>query len=119
MNKKSKITINSETRISHLINRFNKLFPFLRIEVFRKGEDFDVGQRDFKLFDISIHKLPSSFHFNGESKVIEVETLFEYNLGLKISIFRKMGTSIVETAFTSDWTLNHQNLIGKEIFLTF
>ena len=78
-----------------------------------------MDQRDFKLFDISSHKEPSSFFFNGESKVMEVEALFEDNLGLKISIFRKMGTSIVETAFTSNWTLNHQNLIGKEIFFTF
>ena len=119
MNKKAEIVIDAETRISHLIKKFNKLFPFLRIEVFKRGEDVSVDHRDFRLFDISSNKNPSSFKFDGESKVIDVETLFKEKLGLHIAIFRKMGTSIVETTFTSDWTLNHQNLKGEEIFLAY
>ena len=51
-------------------------------------------------------------------KVSEVEALFWDKLGIQISIYRKMGNSVVETSYTSQWTLDHQNEKGKEIYST-
>ncbi len=117
MKSNEKIFINSETRISQILNGFNAAFPFLRIEIYKKGEVITLDHRDFRLFEIAGIKDPKEFIIHGELKVSEIEQLFLSKLGLKIAIFRKMGTSIVETTFTSQWTLNHQNSKGEEIFL--
>ena len=113
------IIITAETRISNLVKRFKNAFPFLRIEIFRKGEDISHDHRDFRLFEIATIKKPIEFSIDGEMKVSEVESKFWDNLGLQVSIFRKMGTSVVETSFTSQWTLNHQNNKGEEIDFAF
>jgi hypothetical protein len=118
MKSKEKIYINSETRISQILNGFNAAFPFLRIEIYKKGEVITLDHRDFRLFEIAGSKEPKDFTIHGELKVSEIEQLFFLNLGLKVAIFRKMGTSTVETTFTSQWTLNHQNCKGEEIYLT-
>ena len=110
-----KIWIDSATRISELMKGFNIAFPFLRIEIYRKGEAVSLGQRDFVVFEIANVEYPEGFVIEGDMKVSEIENLFQKNLGLEISIFRKMGTSEVETTFTSLWTLNHQNNKGEEI----
>lgn len=115
MKSKEKIFINSETRISQILNGFNAAFPFLRIEIYKKGEIITLDHRDFRLFEIASIKDPRDFMIHGELQVNEVEQLFLSKLGLKVSIFRKMGTSTVETTFTSQWTLNHQNSKGEEI----
>lgn len=116
MKSNEKILIDAETRISQLLKRFNRAFPFLRMEIYKKGEIVSHDHRDFKLFEIANIKNPKPFTITGELKVREVEEMFMSELGLKIAIFRKMGTSIVETTFTSEWTLNHQNSKGEEIY---
>lgn len=110
-----KIRIDSETKISELMNGFNIAFPFLRIEIYRKGEAVSLGHRDFIVFEIANVENPEGFVIEGDMRVSEIESLFLKNLGLEISIFRKMGTSEVETTYTSLWTLNHQNNKGQEI----
>lgn len=115
MKSSKKILIDSGTRISQLMKGFNTAFPFLRIEIYRKGEAVSIGHRDFVLFEIANIENPDGFLIDGDMKVNEIESLFKEKLGLEISIFRKMGTSEVETTYTSLWTLNHQNFKGEEI----
>ncbi len=110
-----KIFIDPTTRVSQLIKGFKTAFPFLRIEIYRKGEPVSLGHRDFVLFEIANVENPEGFLIEGDMQVNEIENLFLRKLGLQISIFRKMGTSEVETTYTSLWTLNHQNSKGEEI----
>lgn len=112
------ILIDSETRISQLLKGFNTAFPFLRLEIYRKGDKMSIDHRDFRLFELGNLKSPQSFSISGELKVKEMEALFKSKLGLDVAIFRKMGSSEVETTFTSQWTLNHQNHKGQEIHQT-
>ena len=111
------ILIDKETRISQLLKKFNSAFPFLRMEILRKGEIVSIDHRDFKLFELGNIKNPEDILINGELRVNDIEGLFKTKLGLDILIFRKMGTSEVQTTYTSQWTLNHQNSKGKEIYL--
>lgn len=109
------ILIDGDTRISQLLKGFNTAFPFLRLEIYRKGDKMSIDHRDFRLFELGNLKNPQSFGISGELNVKEIEALFKSKLGLDIAIFRKMGNSEVETTFTSQWTLNHQNHKGQEI----
>ena len=49
-------------------------------------------------------------------KVTELEAIFWDKLGLQISVYRKTGSSMIETTLTNQWTLSHQNNKSKEIF---
>jgi hypothetical protein len=109
------ILVDNETRISHLLKRFNTAFPFLRLEILKKGEKMSTDHRDFRLFELSHLKEPQGFIISGNLSVKETEALFRSKLGLEVAIFRKMGGSEVETTFTSQWTLEHQNHKGQEI----
>jgi hypothetical protein len=113
---KGNIKIDDELRMSKLLKKFNSLFPYLKIQIFRKGEDFTKDPRDFKIFELATIGQPTGFVIDGDFKVEDVEKMFMVNLGLKVNIYRKMGKSLVETSYTSSWTLNHQNLKGQEIF---
>jgi hypothetical protein len=110
------IKIDGDTRISNLLKKFNNNFPFLKIEISRRGEDYSRDHRDFKLFELATVKKPQEFWIYEDMKVIDVEEIFKNSLGLQIAIYRKMGKSLVETTFTSQWTLSHQNEKGQEIF---
>jgi hypothetical protein len=48
-------------------------------------------------------------------KVSELEELFEEVFGLSVQVFRKSGESWLQTTTTDSWTLNQQNLKGKEM----
>jgi hypothetical protein len=109
------ILVDNETRISQLLRRFNATFPFLRLEILKKGEKMNIDHRDFILFDLSNLKEPQGFIISGNLSVKETEELFKSKLGLEAAIFRKMGGYEVETTFTSQWTLDHQNQKGQEI----
>jgi hypothetical protein len=113
-----RIVINSETRLSDFIRTFGQTFPFLKIEIFKKGKEMSHTHIDYRLFDLANKKSPSGFEIFKSLKVIELEQLFWNNLGIQISVFRKMGNSVFETSYTSDWTLDHQNQKGAQLVST-
>jgi hypothetical protein len=116
MDQKRQIYIHENLRISELIKGFITLYPYLKLEIFKKGEEMSHNYRDFKLIEIATVRNPVGFYINKDMKVSEVEALFWDKLGIQISIYRKMGNSVVETSYTSQWTLDHQNEKGKEIY---
>jgi hypothetical protein len=113
---KTEIIIDQEIRISNFLREFSEVFPYLKIEVSKKGVDYSHDYRDFKLFEISTKRKPEGFKISGDMKVTELETIFWDKLGLQISVYRKTGSSMIETTLTNQWTLSHQNNKSKEIF---
>mgnify|MGYP006336850639 CR=1 FL=1 len=105
------ITINSEKTIAELYKEFALVFPYLKIEIEVKSKILT-----HKLKDISTLKNDFEFFITKHLTVVELNQLFLENIGQNVHIFRKMGSSLVETTFTKQWTLEHQNIKGMEVF---
>lgn len=109
------IALDKEMTVSQLARRFNEVYPFLKIEVYHNGHE--VGVDCFHtLNEISSMKKPLAFTILPEMTIQEIEEFFWDELGLQVSVFRKVGNSWIHTAFTNNWTLERQNRMGRNIF---
>ena len=115
----NQLIINGELTIAEVESKFNLLFPFLTIEFFRKGESIEGNYRLRTLREVARKKVLESFIIYPDLTVHELEEAFWANMGLQVSIYRKVGNSILETSFTSGWTLEHQNKKGSELLIDF
>lgn len=107
--------VNANQTVSSLIKQFNALYPFLRLEIYYRGEEMGTSLHNCMLKDIVNKKKIDAFVIVPEMKVSEVEEAFWENMGLQISIFRKSGKTWLESSFTNYWSLERQNILGKEM----
>jgi hypothetical protein len=119
MKAEKQLIINGEMSIAEVESKFNSTFPFLTIEFFRKGESVEGNYRLKPIRDVARKIVLNSFVIIPSMTVHELEETFWNEMGLQISIFRKVGNSILETSFTSAWTLEHQNTKGSELLFAF
>lgn len=59
--------------------------------------------------------LEGFIHITDDMPVSKLEQLFLDQFGLSVQVFRKSGSSWLETTFTDDWTLKRQNDAGMEL----
>jgi hypothetical protein len=114
-----KIVINGNTSISDLKQEFSSLFPFLKIELFRKPHHINNGSPRSQLQG---HKQTieecRTVHKNGvititpEMTVSQLEQHFGKKFGLFVQVFRRAGRTWLETTVTDGWTLEEQNKEG-------
>ncbi|MFT6205579.1 MAG: hypothetical protein ACJAZY_001314 [Spirosomataceae bacterium] len=105
--------------VKALVADFQKLFPFLKLEIFYDGKEASMYYPLTRLDKLSSCRKLHDFTIHDELTVREVMNLFWKNMGLQVGIARKLANSNVETAFTSQWTLRQQNKVGSEIFREF
>lgn len=116
------IIINDHRKIFAIQKEFSEAFPYLKIEFFSKPHR--VGAPSSK----KIMKHPSKtigecrvIHNKGtltitpDMTVADLEQAFSDVYGLSVQIFRKSGKVWLESTATDSWTLNDQNLQGKEL----
>jgi hypothetical protein len=115
----SQLNIDEAMTIAEVETKFNALFPFLTIEFFKKGESVEGNCRLKPIKDIARKLVLNSFVILPNMTVHELEEKFWEQMGLQISVYRKVGNSILETSFTSNWTLEHQNTKGSELLFAF
>lgn len=109
------IVVDKEMTVNQLAKVFNEVYPFLRIEVYHKGNE--VSTDCFHtLEEISSMKTPSVLIISPTLTIQEIEQFFWEELGLQVAVFRKVGNSWIHTAFTNNWTLERQNRTGQNIF---
>jgi hypothetical protein len=117
------IPINSESQVSDIQREFNQLFPFLKLEFFKNKHAYREGSPkqsklpDYLLLRDLTKELPEQVGLSESMTVLELEKLFEDQLGLHLQVFRKSGTLWLETTITDSWTLKQQNEHGMEISL--
>ena len=118
------ITINRKSQIGDVQREFNVLFPFLKIELFKEKHRYREGSAkrsqlspNLYINDLSAY-LPERIELAESMTVLELEKLFEDQLGLHLQVFRKSGKLWLETTMTDNWTLKQQNDHGMEISLT-
>jgi hypothetical protein len=112
---KEEIEVCENLKLTELEILFSDLFPFLVLEVYQSGEPVSEVFKSRNLAQLSKRKAVLPFRITPALSVRELEKLFWDHLGIKIAVFRKVGSSLLETTFTSDWTLRHQNEKGVQI----
>lgn len=118
---KDVLHILQEQKLSVIQKEFNEMFPYLKLEFFRRRSDKPVsGGRSLPLNpDITLSQLskPSDvkqMSITGDLKVKELESNFFDQFNLHIKVMRRSGRSWLETSLTNEWTLDFQNAQGKE-----
>lgn len=110
-----KLSVSSEIKTNELIRQFNEIFPYLRLEIYHKGQEMGDAAHPSHLSDIINLKQFENFEIIPEMTVAEVESSFWEKMGIQISIFRKSGRTWLESSYTNYWSLEKQNNLGKEL----
>jgi hypothetical protein len=112
--------ISKDITVKDLHNYFSSIFPYLKLEVYRrKHEDFegspkkDEVSHDIKLCDLSASAEGSELIINKDMKVSEFETMMADQYGVNVQVFRKSNDIWLQTSVTDDWTLEKQNGKGE------
>lgn len=109
------LIVNAEMKADDLIKKFSEHYPFLRLEIYHRGQEMGDALNNCILKEIINRKKSESFEILPEMKVSEVEDIFWDKMGLQISVFRKSGKTWLESSFTNYWSLHRQNSLGKEM----
>jgi hypothetical protein len=116
------IQLTPERLIEDIQKDFAYVFPYLKIEFFRKGTRY--RQTKERTITIPITQtLGSVFKNNRRGRLIisesmtvsELEKLCDEQFGISIQVYRRSGTLWLETSMTDGWTIQQQNDRGSEI----
>lgn len=114
------LSINKNHTIADVQRNFTELFPYLKVQFFKKQhKQFEGSHKKEVLPDsVPLSKLNASegsISITGDLTVGDLEKLFSTEFGLNAQVFRKSGNSWLETTVTDNWTLKKQNEEGKEL----
>ena len=116
------IDITPEKLIKDIQAEFNHVFPFLKIEFFRKGSGFKrfIQRRAIMPNQISMGTATSSLK-GGKLQITssmtgkELEKKIDDEFGIGVQLYRKSGNLWLEITITDNWTMKQQNDHGCEI----
>jgi hypothetical protein len=121
-NKTVILNISRQISIETVKNEFNRTFPFLKIEFFKKPHKkggsstrTSMYSNNEKIGLIGKVNTLTRFPVSNNMTVNEFEKGFEKNYNLYVQVFRKSGDVWLETSATDDWTLEEQNAEGKNL----
>ncbi|KYP14439.1 hypothetical protein [Flavihumibacter sp. CACIAM 22H1] len=116
------IRISKTRTFKDLQQDFNSLFPFLKIEFFKRGHAVEEGSnaqkmlRASQLQDTTGHvKKEGLLEIQPSMTVADFEQTLLTQYGLATQVFRKSGNLWLETTMTDQWSLKQQNEHGREI----
>ena len=116
------IHIDDKKRLNDLKSEFSQLYPFLKLEFFHHSHKVGSGspKSDMITSNPVIGEIRSKHNegnmvINGDLSVNMVEQEFERKYGIHAQVFRKSGNIWLETSATDDWSLNEQNVMGREM----
>jgi hypothetical protein len=117
------LAISKEKTIKDIQLDFNRQFPFLKLEFYKRdtpGRQLpgkkhlphtitlqQAGLKDAGGLDVS-----------STMTVADLENLFSAQFGLDVQVLRKSGIVWLETTVTDQWSLEKQNEHGREISVT-
>lgn len=109
--------ISEGTRPEDVKNYFSSCYPFLKIELYKIGNDNNPGQgKKLNPVKDKFVDLPGEgiIDIHSDITVAELGNSFA-SFGLRTEVFRKSGNVWVATLLTDSWTLQQQNNAGEEI----
>jgi hypothetical protein len=108
--------------IGELQEDFNKVYPFLKLEFFpaRPVQRDGAPARhslpaEKKIAEIQVKPVNGDIEIRDDMKVKDLEITFDKQFNLNVQVFRKSGNVWLETTMTDNWTLQQQNMHGREI----
>lgn len=114
------ININADTRISDIKRQFSDVYPFLKIEFFKKPHakhklsvEMDRIIADKTISLLTKKNANAQIDIDGKRTVLMVEQDFWELFGLSVQVFRRAMNMWIETSFTDSWTLESQNSEGE------
>ena len=117
-----KIMINDHRKIFTIQKDFNDMFPYLKIGFFSKPHKAGGGsskktmkQPSKTLGQCRVIHNKGTLTITPHMTVADLEQNFNDVYGLSIQVFRRSGNVWLETTATDNWTLEDQNLQGKEL----
>ena len=114
------LLITAQMRVKELKRQFSDLFPFLKIELYKKPVTANaVIKKEFLspalTFDALVKRAATkTIDINNNITVAELEEQFA-EIGILIEVLRRSGNVWVGTSLTRNWTLQQQNEAGEEI----
>jgi hypothetical protein len=116
-----KIYLSATTRVKVVKSAFNKEFPYLKLEFFRKKHVpgtangfYQMVEGNPCLIDVTGTMREAVIDIKPHQTVAEVEELFQNKFNLPIQVFRKSRNVWMETILTDHYTLTRQNKMGRE-----
>lgn len=115
------IRINKTRTFKEIQQDFNSLFPFLKIEFFKRGHAVEEGSSASKMIKNGQLLEELTIREEGQLEIQPSMTVaaFEQTLlnrfGIAAQVFRKSGNLWLETTMTDQWSLGQQNEHGREI----
>jgi hypothetical protein len=113
------ININPDTRLSDIKKQFSDVYPYLKIEFFKRphakhklSSETDRIISDKPMASLAKAGASAAIDINGKRTVLQVEQDFWDLFGLSVQVFRKAMNMWIETSFTDSWTLESQNSEG-------
>jgi hypothetical protein len=114
------INIKADTKISDIKRQFSDVYPFLKIEFFKKPHakhklsvEMDRIIADKPISLLTKKNTDAEIDIDGKRTVLMVEQDFWELFGLSVQVFRRAMNMWIETSFTDSWTLESQNSEGE------
>lgn len=114
------ISITPDIKLSEIKKSFHKVYPFLKIEFYKKShawqegsESGDMLDENLSVSDVVDNLKPGFIEIHFWQKTGIVEAKFNNMFGLHAQILRKKGEEWIQTAGTDEFTLEQQNESGK------
>ena len=116
------LIFNSNMSLIDIRGAFNALYPYLKLEFFsfREGSEEKFSRENLvDDLNMTLHQLGNGkegayIRVNGNIRTGQFEDMFKEKFGVHVQVFRKTGTSWLETSQTDDWTLDEQDKAGME-----
>jgi len=117
------IKIEDILKISEIQEKFSNIFPFLKLEFFKKSPQASPLVVKQPLINVNktlaesrtIFKANAEINITPNMTVSELEKQFSECYGLSTQVFRKSGNIWLVTTVTDKWTLEEQNKQGEII----
>mgnify|MGYP001088076428 CR=1 FL=1 len=115
-----KFQIDNDTKIIDVQKRFNEVYPFLKVEFYKRGYSekkvsaFKDRISPDKIISAEVKSFqPGNIDINRHRTVSALEKEFYEKFGITMQVSRKSGKMWIETSKTDDRTLKAQNQLGK------
>jgi hypothetical protein len=117
-----KMHIHNTDTLEEVQRSFNAEFPYLKLEFFTRPHE--KGKPTEKQFIVNSKRTVDSCNPDLKDAtvsiptamtVLDLERVFQEELGLYIQVFRKSGKVWLETTATDSWSLSKQNEEGQEL----
>jgi len=120
--RKMKIVVNDDKKISTIQQEFSDLFPYLKLVFFEKAPK--IGGLSAKIIakylDKTIEQYSTIRHtetltITPQMTVADLKHGFNDIFGIHIQVFRESGKAWLDATITEGWTLDEQNRQGKAL----